>query len=281
MSRDETIKGRFARLRDAVHRERDARELGDQWRGEAQRMHDERHRQREEEKARRAGRKPLDATAIATAAVAIADAQGLEEVSMRKIAAVLGWGTMSLYHYVRTKEDLLAAMDDLIMGEILSSPHELRGGWRKAITAIAHHTRDAYKRHPWALTIQTAGGQPGLNGLRHVEQSLAALAPTGLSFEKKMAMAIIVDDFVFGHSLRETGSDFTDAQAEGAIAEVAGYMAQHLDQKEFTFLMEAKGDAPVADFVGRMIKSFRPDEWFEAGLESILDGLGKRFGAKE
>jgi AcrR family transcriptional regulator len=281
VSRDETIKGRFARLREAVHLEREARELDNQWRAEAQRSHDERHRQRELEKARRTGRKPLDAAAIAAAAVAIADAQGLDEVSMRKIAAVLGWGTMSLYHYVRTKEDLLAAMDDIIMGEILVAPHELKGGWRNGITAIARHTRDAYRRHPWALTIQSGGGQPGINGLRHVEQSLAALRATGLSFDDKLALIVIVDDFVFGHSLRATGSDFTDAQAEGAMDEIVAYMEAHLDPKEFPALMETVGDAPLIEFVRKMTKAMRPDEWFDAGLESILDGLAKRFGIKD
>jgi AcrR family transcriptional regulator len=281
VSRDETVKGRFARLREAVHLEREARELDNQWRAEAQRAHDERHREREQDKARRSGRKPLDATAIALAAVAIADAQGLDEVSMRKIAAVLGWGTMSLYHYVRTKEDLLAAMDDIIMGEILVPARELKGGWRSATTAIARHTRDAYRRHPWALNIQTGGGRPGINGLRHVEQSIAALAETGLSFSDKMAINVIVDDFVFGHSLRATGSDFNDQQAEGAMQAVADYMGQHLNSAEFPALMKEIGDTPLPEFVASMAKGFRPDEWFDAGLDSILDGLAERFGIKD
>src|SRR5689334_23340997 len=83
---------------------------------EGRSLHDAFHRDRDRERARRSGKRPLDTEAIAAAAVAIADAQGVDEVSMRKVAAVLGAGTMSLYHYVRTKEDLLAAMDDLIMG---------------------------------------------------------------------------------------------------------------------------------------------------------------------
>ena len=264
MSRDEGLPNRFQRMKAVVD--------------EAHKKRDEVQRLRETERARRSGRKPLDASAIATAAVAIADAQGLEEVSMRKIASVLGWGTMSLYHYVRTKEDLLAAMDDLVMGEILLSPHELRGGWRSAITAIAHHTRDAFRRHPWALTIRTAGGQPGINGMRHVEQSLAALKSTGLSFENKLAVIVIVDDFVFGHALRASSPDFADAQTESAMGEIAEYMAMHLDPNEYPALMDEIGDTPIPDFVRRLTHGFRPDEWFDAGLDSILDGLAKRFG---
>lgn len=287
MSRDETLKDRFARLKQ-LHREHNQRgldlsqvreglDLARQARTEAQRLHDEVHRARDAERARRAGRKPLDAAAIATAAVAIADAQGVEAVSMRKIAAVLGVGTMSLYHYIKTKEDLLAAMDDIIMGEILLTPRELKGDWKQAMTAIAIHTRDAYRRHPWALTIQTKGGQPGLNGLRHMEQSLAALSSTGLGFEEMFAIIVIVDDFVFGHSLRAIGGDLQTQEAEGSLSKVADYLERHVNAEEFPVLMQLVGDSTLAAFVHRLATSFKPDVWFDAGLEAILEGVARRF----
>ncbi len=292
MSRDESLRDRFSRLREAhrEHAERGQRELDQarrdieeatRQRQEAQRLHDEAHRLRDAERARRSGRKPLDAVAIATAAVAIADAQGIDEVSMRKIAAVLGSGTMSLYHYVRTKEDLLAAMDDIIMGEILVPPRELKGGWREAMTAVAKATRDAYRRHPWALTIQTQGGQPGLNGLRHVEQSLAALADTGLGFEAKMAINVVVDDFVFGHSLRAVAVDFESGDTEKMLGYIADFMAANIRQEEFPELMKEMGDTPMAEFVQRMAHTFHPDEWFATGLDSVLDGLARHYDIKE
>lgn len=292
MSRDDNLRDRFARLREAhrEHSERGKRDLdeanrardeGNRAREEARRLHDEAHRLRQAERARRSGRKPLDAGAIAAAAVAIADAQGIDEVSMRKIAAVLGSGTMSLYHHVRTKEDLLAAMDDLIMGEILVAPHELKAGWRKGMAAIAHRTRDAYRRHPWALTIQSEGGQPGINGLRHVEQSLAALASTGLDFESKMAINIIVDDFVFGHALRAISLHANANETEEAMTRIAEYMSAHLNLAEFPMLMESVGDTPLKDFIQRMARSFHPDEWFETGLNSIIEGVAKRFDIKD
>jgi hypothetical protein len=96
-----------------------------------------------------------------------------------------------------------------------------------------------------------------------------------------MALNVIVDDFVFGHSLRATGSDFTDQQADGAMLAVAEYMAQHLNKDEFPALMKEIGDTPLPEFVANMAKGFRPDEWFDAGLDSILDGLAERFGIKD
>jgi AcrR family transcriptional regulator len=244
---------------------------------EYQRLRDARHREREAERARRSGRKPLDAQAIARAGVAIADAQGLEDVSMRKIAALLGSGTMSLYHYVRTKEDLLASMEDIIMGEILVSERALKGGWRKGVTAIASATRDAYRRHPWMLGIQSGGGDPGLNNLRHVEQSLAAMAPTGLRFEDKMSVVIVVDDYVFGHCLRATEAGAMKQASEADFSRISDYITAHVTPAEFPMLTAEIGDSNPADFIKHMASVFEPDEWFEIGLDSLLDGLAKRF----
>jgi AcrR family transcriptional regulator len=242
--------------------------------------HDEEHRRREEERARRQGRRPLDAKAIAAAAVAIADVQGVEEVSMRKVAAVLGWGTMSLYHYVRTKDDLLAAMDDIIMGEILVPPRDLRGTWREAMGAIASQTREAYRRHPWALTLQVRG-RPGINGLRHVEQSLAALGSTGLGIEGKLAIMVVVDDFVFGHAFRALIARLEEEGGEAQLQEVADFVAAHIRPAEFPVLSQTVGDANPLDFVRTMAATFRPDEVFAIGLTAMLDGLARRFDLKD
>src|SRR3569833_533110 len=108
---------------------------------------------------------------ISAAALSIADAEGFEAVSMRRIAARLGVSTMSLYYYVRTKADLVALMDDALMGEILVPEGQLPGGWREAISAIARRTRDVFARHPWAL-LSMQGAPPGPNAMRHFEQSL-------------------------------------------------------------------------------------------------------------
>jgi AcrR family transcriptional regulator len=286
VSRDESLGRRFKRWAEThnkhdVDQARRAMEIAQQARDEGRVISDEFRRTRDAERARRTGRKPLDAIAIAKAGVAIADTKGLDEVSMRKIAALLGSGTMSLYHYVRTKEDLLAAMEDIIMGEILVPDRVLRGGWRKAITAIAEATRDAYRRHPWALGIQSRGGQPGLNGLRHVEQSLAALAHTGLSFDDKLSIIIVVDDFVFGHSLRAIESDAFNDHTDEGIEVITGFMTDQLKPAEFPELTAAIGDKSMAEFVRHLAKVFRPEEWFDTGLETLLDGLAQRLNLND
>ena len=77
---------------------------------------------------------------IARAALAIADREGFAAVSMRRLAREVGVGTMSLYHYLRTKDDLLELMDDAVMGELLVPAEELPDDWREALTAIAETT---------------------------------------------------------------------------------------------------------------------------------------------
>ena len=104
-----------------------------------------------------AERKPrLTRDKIALAALFIADRAGFEAVSMREVASQLGAGTMTLYHYVRTKDDLVALMDDALMAEVLVPERELPKGWREQLAAIARRTRAVYTRHPWALKIGRA-----------------------------------------------------------------------------------------------------------------------------
>lgn len=150
-------------------------------------------------------RKPqLTREKIAAVALAIADNEGFEAVSMRRVAEELKVGTMSLYYHVKGKDDLIAAMDDALMGEILlpSIPKD----WQRAMIEIAKRTRAVFRRHPWAL-VAMLSAPPGLNAMRHVEQCLEALAETSMTEKQKITLLATVDDFVFGHALREAAID--------------------------------------------------------------------------
>jgi AcrR family transcriptional regulator len=146
----------------------------------------------------------LSRDTIAAAALAIADAEGFASVSMRRIAQELCVGTMSLYYYVKTKADLVAAMDDALMGEVLAP--SLPENWREALTVIAMRTRDAFLRHPWALSSMLSA-PPGVNAMRHMEQCLQVLAKTNMSTREKLTLLATIDDFVFGYALREAARD--------------------------------------------------------------------------
>jgi len=143
---------------------------------------------------------------IAVTALAIADSEGFAAVSMRRVAQELNVGTMSLYHYVRTKDDLTAAMDDALMSEALLPC--IPEGWQNALMEIATRTHALFMRHPWALSAMLTA-PPGLNAMRHMEQCLQALAKTRMTSEQKLTLLAMIDDFVFGHALREAADDTT------------------------------------------------------------------------
>jgi AcrR family transcriptional regulator len=193
----------------------------------------------------------LSRETIAAAALEIADKEGFDAVSMRRIAQELNVGTMSLYYYVKTKDDLIAVMDDALLGEALLP--KVPKGWQQAMMEIAKHTHALFLRHPWALSSMLSA-PPGLNAMRHMEQCLEALAETHMTNSEKLALLATVDDFVFGHALREAANDtaidtdFAAAQlATGAFPRIA---------KVF-----AKGHIETGK------------DRFEQGLHALLNGL--------
>jgi AcrR family transcriptional regulator len=192
----------------------------------------------------------LNRETIAAAALAIADAEGFSAVSMRRVAQELNVGTMSLYHYVKTKDDLIAVMDDALMSEALLA--SLPQGWQCAIIEIATRTHELFLRHPWALASMMSA-PPGINAMRHMEQCLEALSKTKMTDEQKLTLLAMIDDFVFGHALREAASDAT-IDLEFAKAQ--------LSTGAFPRLAEVFGD-------GRL--DARKDR-FQVGLRVLLEG---------
>lgn len=212
---------------------------------------------------------------IAAAALAIADSEGFEAVSIRRVAAELGAGTMTLYRYISAKADLITLMDDAIMGESLIPDGQLPGGWREAVAAIARATRTALLRHPWAVqALQGRGGAGqegafGPNGIRHFEQSLAAVATAPLDTTAKLDLLTIVDDYVFGHVLRAA-----EQQARSAAgppedgAEIARYIEGLLAGGGYPHLSELASDPAASS----LADPAQLDRRFERGLTALLDG---------
>ncbi|QIP87246.1 TetR/AcrR family transcriptional regulator [Streptomyces sp. Tu 2975] len=136
----------------------------------------------------RTGRGPKPAYSrsdIATAAVRIADEEGIDALSMRKVAALLGCGTMSLYNYVPRKEDLYELMVDAVSGEYeLGEPSD---DWRAEMLALARQARAMMLRHPWLARAMSPLYGFGPNVLRYLEWCMCALesldAPYGTKFE--------------------------------------------------------------------------------------------------
>jgi AcrR family transcriptional regulator len=215
---------------------------------------------------------------IARAALEIADSEGFDAVSMRKVAQRLGAGTMTLYHYVRNKGELIALMSDAVMAEVVVPEGELAGDWRAALTQIANRSHDAFSAHHWVFQrMGDDDGVPGPNGMRHFEQSLQAVAGLGLDREQTFEVIGQVDDYVFGYALREVQE--AEEHDHGWSPEVVEFFRRELATGDYPLIDEFFGADFEATFQQAM--EFMADEArFDRGLARLLDGIEAEFAPK-
>jgi AcrR family transcriptional regulator len=210
---------------------------------------------------------------IAAAAVRVADADGVESVSMRRVAAEVGSGTMSLYRYVSSKDDLLDLMVDAVMGE-MDLPAAPSGDWRADLGLQARRGREVSLRHPW-LGELSAGRPPlGPNSLRAVEFALGAVDGLGLDIDGMARLVGILTAFVRGfvqaelaerEARRRTGLTLDQWRATRAA-----YVRTLIDSGRYPMLRRVVLDAADPD----------PDRDFELALGQVLDGLAATLPAR-
>jgi AcrR family transcriptional regulator len=200
-------------------------------------------------------RSTLSREAIVRAAMEVADAEGLDAVSIRRVATVLGARAMSLYTYIARKEDLFDLMADEASAE-LHVPDALPADWREATVVIARRERATAHRHPWIVQLATrrkSAGLVGPNSLRHLEQSLEALdsldGPPALKWRVMAAVA----DYSSGFIQRELGAV--------ANPELLGHLRKLTESGRYPRLATMlEGPFPAGDE-------------FETGLRWLLNGI--------
>ena len=204
---------------------------------------------------------------IVRAAVSLADAEGFDGLSMRRLAEELDAAPMALYRHVASKDDLLDGMIDVVFGE-LDVP--TTGGWRIAMRERNAGMRQALLRHPWAVG-RMEGGTPGPESYRHHEATMACLRErAGLPFATAVHAYSVMDSYVYGFALQETTLPFQDS--EGAVAE--GARRQRVAEEAMTAEAFAEAYPFLVDIAKRLAESpFDYDVEFEFGLELILDGI--------
>lgn len=214
---------------------------------------------------------------IAAAAMRIADADGFEAVSMRRIAAELDAGTMTLYHYIHTKDELLTLITDAFMDEVaLPAGTALPDSWRDAITLLARRTRAALRRHPWVLDISD-DPQLGPNGVRHFDQSLQALASLPADLQGKVDVLMTIDEFVFGFCMHERNND-AGGTGTSLTPPLAAYLGDLLATGEYPALKAMTDASSLAGVWTAIAAAMRDDGRFERNLARLLDGFEQSFG---
>jgi AcrR family transcriptional regulator len=206
----------------------------------------------------------LTRRAIVNAALAVADAEGLDAVSMRRVARELGVGTMSLYTHVRSKAELVGLMSEHVARDILIA-EPLPEDWRSALRLIAERTRAVHLEHPWTLSAFGRVPPEGAEWARHLEQSLAALRSVDADWATKALMIVLVDDFTLGLSVHEQlAPDLIESG--GIIAATHRYLGPLLRSGDLPNVARALAEGATGELPP-------PEERFERGLEILLDGL--------
>lgn len=198
---------------------------------------------------------------VVAEAIRLADREGVDGLSMRRLAGVLGAGAMSLYHYVASKDELLDAMIDIVFAEIELPSDE--GDWKLALRRRADSARQVLARHPWAIGLMESRTSPGHANLRHHEAVIACLRKAGFSVAMATHANWLLDSYVYGYALQVVSLPFDSADELADMVE--GVYLPQLPADEFPYLNESAA-ALVAT-------GYDPADEFGFGLDLILDAL--------
>jgi AcrR family transcriptional regulator len=208
----------------------------------------------------------LSRDAIVATAIEIADEEGLEMVSIRRIATRLEARPMSLYSHIEHKDELVDLMMDEVIGEMVL-PGELPADWREALRQIALATRATVRAHPWTIGSALRRRLLGPNALRHIDQSFGAIASLDLSFERKRAVQLALDTYTLGYVRWEVfapNAGVGIGEQQPSQEQVDAFLREQLESGEYPNL---------AAFTAEQLTLGVKPESFEAGLEWLLAGI--------
>jgi AcrR family transcriptional regulator len=202
------------------------------------------------------GHVPLDRDRVLAAALRLMDANGLDALTMRKLASELDVEAMSLYYHVPGKAALLEGLAETVLAEVQLPSGDARD-WPEASRAVARALRDNARAHPHAMPLLASLGLGSSAARRHTEDVLGVLGAAGLAPHAAFTAFLVIRSYVLGYVLWEIRH--AEAKAAGTIAAT-----------EPELLMTAPHLATLATFIA----TFDNDAEFERGLEVIVTGLG-------
>jgi AcrR family transcriptional regulator len=216
--------------------------------------------------ATRGPKATLTLDALAAAAVEIADAEGIDAVSMQRVAERLGFTKMAVYRHVPNKDVLVAAMID----RAVEAPPDLDGerGWRARLTRYAEELWAVWQRHPWLPTVTLGTRVMGPNETGWVERAVRCLADTDLPGDQQIDAVLLLSAQVrTAHSLATAGSFPWDTSRRLSAA-MTDVVRENAD--DFPAILAATGESGA-----RPLRAVTDG----IGLDCVLDGIERRIGA--
>jgi AcrR family transcriptional regulator len=213
-----------------------------------------------------ANRAPVNRDRTLAAALAVADSEGIQAVTMRRLARELGIEAASLYHHVEGKDQILDGLVDVVAAEIelpVSS-----ADWRQTVSQRAHHTRTVLRRHPWAVSLMASRTSPGPATLRLLETGIRCFREGGFSVVLAAHAISTVDSYVHGFVLQEVNLPFRD---ESELAAMTAAIMDSFPASEFPYLFELTVEhvlQPGYDY----------GQEFDSGLSLVLNGVATLLG---
>lgn len=225
--------------------------------------------------SKRGPRPKFTVAGIVSVAVALADAEGLAAVSMRRVAEQLGVTAMSLYTYVPSKAELLDVMVDAVSAEAVR-PAYSGDGWRARLAEVAKSNWDLYRRHPWLLQVATSRPVLGPNVIAKYDFELRAFEGTAVSDVDTDLLLTLVLNYVAGAARAAVQADqaepTTGMSEDDWWAAYAPLLGEVLDPDRFPTA------ARVGQAAGEEYGAGDPARAYEFGLERVLDGIAVQVG---
>jgi AcrR family transcriptional regulator len=206
------------------------------------------------------GRTRLSRSLVLQTAVALADREGLDGFSMRRLAQELGVVPMALYKHVANKDELLDGMVDIVFGEIESPA--IDDDWRSAMRGRALSVRDALRRHSWAIGLMETRS-PGPANLENHNAVMGCLREAGFSFKTAIHAYSLQDAYIYGFAQQEKTLGFQTAGDAGAAARRRAASIDALEK--YPYLAEIAAKLPESGYDNAVE--------FAWGLDLILNGL--------
>ena len=225
--------------------------------------------------SRRGPRPKFTVAGIVAVAVALADAEGLAAVSMRRVAEQLGVTAMSLYTYVPSKAELLDVMVDAVCAEAVRESYA-GSGWRERLSEVAKSNWELYRRHPWLLQVATNRPVLGPNVIAKYDFELRAFEGTGVSDLDTDLLLGLVLNYVVGAVRAAVQADqveqLTGMTDDEWWCSYAPLLGEVLDPCRFPTA------ARVGRAAGEEYGTGDPVRAYEYGLERVLDGISLQVG---